>query len=206
MHDNRKFAIEGAVVKLVTIDSLVLETKTKADGSYSFDSVFVMPYGYVFVSASAECCEGNPQTKVLHHSAGEISAQHVQDFVLKSLLPPIRLPEVIFKKKSAKINKRNKDSLDLLYKVIIENPTLVIEVRGHYGNKEKKIMMKMRAESVMGYLFTKGIDISRITAFDDKIFTGVFWPPELGIQFNEELKSGYKATFVILRTDYKPSK
>lgn len=206
MLDNRKFAIEGATVKLVTIDSLVLETKTNADGFYSFDSVFVMLYGYVFVSVSDTCCEGNPEVKVLNHSAGSISNRHVQDFILLSHLPPIHLPEVPFKKKSVKITGRNIDSLDLLYKIMTENPTLAIEIRGHYGYKEKEMIMNKREDIVMAYLLSKGIDMARLSSFDEKVFEHISVPVDIGVQFNEELKSGYKATFVVLRTDYKPKK
>ena len=58
------------------------------------------------------------------------------------------------------------DSLDLVFNVLIENPTVVIEVAAHSFDKgpeaENQTCSQQRAQLVLDYLISKGIDPARL--------------------------------------------
>ncbi len=75
--------------------------------------------------------------------------------------------QINFKKNSAEITgKQSFEVLDVVASVLAANPGIHIEVQGHTddtGSKENNIeLSQKRAESVVGYLVTKGIDPARL--------------------------------------------
>ncbi|HOY97441.1 MAG TPA: OmpA family protein, partial [Catalimonadaceae bacterium] len=85
-----------------------------------------------------------------------------------TLNKPRILRNVYFDFDQAEISDRSNHELDMLYKMLTENDKLIIEVSGHadflgeddYNNE----LSKKRAEKVVAYLTSKGIDKGRLRA------------------------------------------
>lgn len=82
----------------------------------------------------------------------------------------IPLPQVLYNIDDFALTDAGKDSLETLYNTLVENPTIVIELRSHTdarptrkykgGNLE---LSQKRAQSCVNYLVQKGIDPARMT-------------------------------------------
>lgn len=78
----------------------------------------------------------------------------------------MRLQNLIFEVGKSKIDPESYAELDLLVNMMLENPTMVIQLEGHtdyLGNaKENLKLSQQRVESIRGYLAEKGISKSRL--------------------------------------------
>jgi len=77
--------------------------------------------------------------------------------------------QINFKKGSAEIKgKKSFETLDVVAAIMIANPKIEIEVQGHTdstGDRQTNIdLSKARAESVVAYLVSKGVDAGRLVA------------------------------------------
>ncbi|MFZ1687140.1 MAG: OmpA family protein, partial [Flavobacteriales bacterium] len=98
------------------------------------------------------------------------STTFVKEYFLQPTDVLIRLPEVQYAIDSYEILDAGKDSLEFLYNVLVDNPTITIELQAHTdsrktrkykgGNQE---LSQLRAQSCVNYLVTKGIDPVRMT-------------------------------------------
>jgi len=78
----------------------------------------------------------------------------------------LSFPVVQFPKNSFSLSENCKDSLNYWYKLLLNNPTLVIQIDGHSDQTEKyplKLSQK-RAETCKNYLASMGIDSARLAA------------------------------------------
>jgi peptidoglycan-associated lipoprotein len=81
----------------------------------------------------------------------------------------IPLPQVLYEVDRFELTQAGKDSLEILFTTLTENPTIIIELRSHTdsrsthsyrgGNME---LSQKRAQSCVNYLVTKGIDPVRM--------------------------------------------
>ncbi len=81
---------------------------------------------------------------------------------------PITIPNIYFEFGSAELTAESKTTIDTtLFKLLIENPAITIEVAAHTDNKGTDALnMKLsqkRAESIKYYLTKKGINSDRLT-------------------------------------------
>ncbi|MCB0409471.1 MAG: OmpA family protein [Flavobacteriales bacterium] len=80
----------------------------------------------------------------------------------------IRLNNIFFEFNKADLKSESFNELDRLYSILIDNKTLKIEISGHTDDKGSdeynKSLSNSRANSVMNYLTSKGIDKTRLTA------------------------------------------
>ena len=95
-------------------------------------------------------------------------------FVKEYFLQPfektaIKLPQILYDVDQFFLRPESKDSLEVLYTTLTDNPNIVIELRSHTdarptrkykgGNKE---LSQLRAQSCVNYLVEKGIDAARM--------------------------------------------
>lgn len=167
--------IPGATIKLIGTDNLSLEQKTTEDGTFLFDKkenneqILSVGHNYTF-EVSKEKFLGNK---------GQISTKNVEDskeFVVDVYLintaKPIKMPEVRydFAKWDLQVNDsvNSEDSLNYLYNIMIENPTIVVELMAHTdcrGSDAKNLTLsQQRAQSCVDYLISKGIPKDRLKA------------------------------------------
>ncbi|MEO8589989.1 MAG: OmpA family protein [Flavobacteriales bacterium] len=78
----------------------------------------------------------------------------------------IKLPEVQYEFDKYAITAAGQDSLETLYQTMIDNPTIIIELRAHTDSRGKDAynltLSQNRAQSCVNYLVGKGIDPTRM--------------------------------------------
>jgi len=81
---------------------------------------------------------------------------------------PVVLPELYFALAKWDLNDQARASLDTVYRTLVLNPTIVIELRSHtdYRDADDKnqILSQKRADTCVKYLISKGIDPGRLTS------------------------------------------
>jgi len=78
----------------------------------------------------------------------------------------IKLPEVQYVFDKFDLTDAGKDSLETLYQTLIDNPTIIIELRAHTDSRGSDAynltLSQRRAQSCVNYLVTKGIEAGRM--------------------------------------------
>ena len=180
--ETTKLPVPGATVKLVGSDNTSFEIKSDDKGYYRYEANGQARYinsntSYV-VSASAldvktkdfpDGLLGNPKAKITTVGLKE-STNFKQDFVLKKVVPFMKIPEVLFNLDKYDLNHPSnpKDSLEDLVRTLNENPNITIELSAHtdYRSDAKynQTLSFNRAKTCVDYLITqRGIDPNRIT-------------------------------------------
>jgi len=81
---------------------------------------------------------------------------------------PIVLKDVLYEFNKAELTEDSKGKLDYLYTIMIDNPTIEIELSAHTDSKGKDAynldLSNRRAKSCVDYLVGKGIPLSRMTS------------------------------------------
>tara|TARA_R110001592_G_scaffold58067_2_gene176295 strand:+ start:9780 stop:11783 length:2004 start_codon:yes stop_codon:yes gene_type:complete len=164
--------LANAKVKLVGTDGSSTETITDENGSFSFIengaaryinpetsySILVEKEKYLNAKGK-ETTVGLEKSKKFFH---EYALQPVENTVIK-------LPLIEYEYNKADLRPNSKDSLNYLYNIMLDNPTIVIQLRSHtdfrgsaaYNQK----LSQRRAQSCVDYLVKeKGVDPDRIKA------------------------------------------
>lgn len=112
---------------------------------------------------------GNPKAKVTTVGLKE-STNFRQDFVLKKIMPEMRMPLVLFLLDSADLSHPSnpKDSLEYLVKVLTENPNITVELAAHTDYRSDAVYNQKlsfrRAKTCVDYIVNeKGIAPDRIS-------------------------------------------
>lgn len=164
--------LANALVKLVGTDGSSAEATTDANGNFAFIengpdryinentsySLVVSKDGYL-IAKGKETTVGLEKSKKFFH---EYALQPFKDVVIK-------LPLIEYAYNKADLKPESKDSLDYLYNIMIENPTIIIELRSHTDFRGSasynQRLSQRRAQSCVDYLVKeKGIHPDRIKA------------------------------------------
>ena len=180
--ETTKLPVPNATVKLVGSDNTSFEVKTDTKGYYKYEANGQARYinsntSYV-VSATAldvitpdfpKGLLGNPKAKVTTVGLKE-STNFRQDFVLKKIMPEMRMPLVLFLLDSADLSHPSnpKDSLEYLVKVLTENPNITVELAAHTDYRSDAVYNQKlsfrRAKTCVDYIVNeKGIAPDRIS-------------------------------------------
>jgi peptidoglycan-associated lipoprotein len=174
--------IENAAITLIGSDGTKFEIKTDKTGFYRFDANGAARYinestSYVVGASGVDIKTpeapdgylGNPKNKFT--TVGETKSKDFkQDFELLLVKKEIKMPLVLFN-----LNKYDlahpsnpKDSLEFLYKTLVENPTIVVELGAHTDSRNSaEYNQKLsfdRAKTCVEYIISKGIPGDRIVA------------------------------------------
>ncbi len=167
--------VENALVHVTGTDGSRFDLLTDSIGEYSFkakkDIVYTMTVeGKDARSASAESYFNLPESQTMKASvAMECPCATIVKCTLDPVLPDeIRFPAVLYPYNSADLVGGSTDSLDFLYRLLIDNPTMVIELGSHTdargSAKYNRELAQRRAQSCVDYLVKKGIPRERIVA------------------------------------------
>jgi peptidoglycan-associated lipoprotein len=170
---NAKTPIEGAVIKLVGTDGTSVEKKTDNTGFYQYaengDSRYLLPNTtYTITVTAPDYLNGKGKETTVGVTQ---STTFIKDFALQptrrgTKVEEIPMPEVQYDLGSYTLRPESKDSLDFLYNVLIDNPTIVIELAAHTdsrgSDKANKTLSENRAKSCVEYLISKGIPSDRM--------------------------------------------
>jgi peptidoglycan-associated lipoprotein len=159
--------IDGALVKMVGSDGTSIEVKTDRKGYYDFDKTRILPntsYDLTVTKDGYFSDKGRETTVGL-----EQSKDLVLDFVLVPIpVKPIVLPEILYDLARWELLPQYQDSLQGLISTLEANPTMTIELGSHTDTRDTDIkndtLSLKRAQSVVNYLISRGIDPDRLTA------------------------------------------
>lgn len=164
--------LPNAKVKLIGTDGSSAELTTDENGKFFFvengPSRYINPntsYSLVvekekyLVAKGKETTVGLDGSKKFFH---EYALQPFQDVVIK-------LPLIEYQTAKWDLQPQYKDSLNYLYNIMAENPTIIIQLRSHTDHRgsirANQTLSQKRAQSCVDYLVTeKGIHPDRIKA------------------------------------------
>ena len=219
--------IPGVPIKLVGSDGTTSETVTDAKGYYKFqengekryvneNTSYVISTGYDPKTGTKTACGPlgflNSSVKAKETTVGiEESKIFKHDFCLTPIERTIRFPEVQYGLDSANIRPASKDSLDFLYRTLVDNPGITIELSAHTdsrgSDKHNEVLSQARAKSCVDYLVSKGITAERMTpkGYGEKRL--MYSDAEVNaLKTKEEQEAMHqknrRTVFTVLRTDY----
>jgi outer membrane protein OmpA-like peptidoglycan-associated protein len=138
--------------------------KSNPDGSYSI----TVPYGKAY-TLSAEKKDHMPQTEKVDFTSVAEYLEITKDLFLSPLEvgKTINLSNVFFERGKPSLLPESYHELDILVKLLKDNPTLKIELSGHtdnVGDADKNLeLSKERVEVIRKYLVEKGISQKRLS-------------------------------------------
>ncbi len=131
------------------------------------------------------------------------------------------MPDIQFLKKSSKLIENptiynSKDSLEMLYQMMIDNPNIIVEFQSHSDCTEKdfdKKLSQKRAQACVDYLVSKGIPRERLVAkgygdeFPRTYYLYCETIKKLPTKEEQEIahQKNRRVQFTILSFDYKPT-
>lgn len=184
---NLIFALQGTVYDKVTQQPLpgAKVSVVGTDGS-NFSAITDDNGGFAFVEKgkNERFIQENTSYSILAEKEGylvvkdqvtTVGLTESTTFVKEYFLQPaarggvVNLPSVIYDVDRFELLDASKDSLEIAYQTLVDNPTLVVELRSHTdarptrrykgGNME---LSQLRAQSCVNYLIERGIDPARM--------------------------------------------
>jgi outer membrane protein OmpA-like peptidoglycan-associated protein len=160
--------IDNADVEIIGSDGSSFATKTDIKGYYHFDKTKILSnVTYKMkVTKSKYWEENNTATQTTVGLSENTDLK--QDFLLTPYpVEPIVLPEILYDLDKADLKPQYKDSLMVLYNIMVKNPTLVVELRSHTDfratDEYNEDLSQRRAQSCVDFLiYEKGIAADRI--------------------------------------------
>jgi peptidoglycan-associated lipoprotein len=221
-------AITGSVVQLIASDGSNLQAETGSGGDFKF--ALKADVDYIFLASKRGYLNG----KEKETTKGQDKSR---EFMVTILLTPtdrtIELPNILYDLDKWDLRPESMVSLDKLVETLNDNPNVTIELMSHTDPRNTEeynlILSQKRAQSVVDYLVSKGIEIERLTAkgygkSSPKVVDAAIalqYPflkegTQLNEQFvntlsNDEQKEiayqiDRRTEFKVLRTDYEPPK
>jgi len=217
--------IEEADVKSVSSDGVTVETKTDKKGLFRF--TLKPSTDYVFIASKDQFLKGKSRetTKGLNQST-ELKTE----ILLTPIDKPIEVENIYFDFDSWQLRPESMVALDNLVDILRENPNITIELGSHTDSrgddKYNQELSQKRAQSVVDYLISKGINPQRLIAkgygesmpkvVDTKDHEKFPFLP-VGVQLTEKFINSLKdeeqqeiahflnrrTEFKVLRTDFK---
>lgn len=160
--DNEGEPIAEAIVRVVGRNGMNFKSLTKPDGSYfaaiDRSTQYVMMAGKPgYLNRKAEFTS----------DPAEEDADYEVDFYLPSVSEPVLIDNIFYDYNSARLREESFPSLDDLVQLLLDNPYCAIELSAHTdrvgGQPFNLDLSQRRAESVVDYLVSQGIDPDRLT-------------------------------------------
>jgi peptidoglycan-associated lipoprotein len=162
VYEKDGYELPAGLVYMVGDDGTNLKLSVKTDGS--FEQIIKPNVHYTFLGT----CKGylNHREELFVDTVHE-SKEYVLQFALASITAPVLVPGIFYDFDKADLKPESKTALDELYKILIENPNVTIELSAHCdyrGSDAYNVRLSQRrAESVVKYLIAKGIPSDRLT-------------------------------------------
>lgn len=168
--------VPEATIKVIGSDGASFEALTDAGGAFGFaekgEDRYINPETNYSIEVS------KPDYLVAKDQISTVgipeSTTFLKEYFITFTAPDkaIEFPEVRYAYNKAELQVNNEvnslDSLDFLYNVLVDNPTIIIELQAHTDSRGKeaynKDLSQRRAESCVEYLSSKGIPSERMVA------------------------------------------
>ncbi len=159
--------VAGANVQIVGTNGKSIEDNTDEKGHYSFNKMQIAANTTydIFVSKKDYFNEKGKETTV----GLEKSKDLIRNFVLRPIpKKPVVLPDILYDLAKWDLKPQYRDSLQGLIETLDANETIVIELASHTDTRDSDerndILSQKRAQSVVDYLISRGIDPDRLVA------------------------------------------
>lgn len=163
VNDVEEYPVENATVRIVGRDGLNAKVLTKKDGSYHVE--LERDIKYVMMASAQGYLNQNFE---LHTSAEEKSETYIVDFFLSPISKPVVIENIFYDFDKATLRPESKEALDVMIKMLNDNPNVTIELGAHTdrkgSDKYNERLAQRRAQSVVDYLIAAGIDTARLEA------------------------------------------
>ena len=159
--------LPGSKVQLSGSDGSVLVTTSDNRGYYHFNKKQILKKVTYTLKVSHRGYFGATGTET---TVGRTKSEDlILDFKLTPIPPdPIPLPEIRYELARWELQPQYQDSLNGLIKTMQDNPTIVIELQSHTDfrdtDEKNDILSQKRANEVVNFLITKGIEAGRMVA------------------------------------------
>ena len=160
--DNNSEPLGDAHIRLVGDDGTNVKAQIRRDGTYRLklnkDTRYVMlatARGYL------------NQKQQLATTGLNDSHTYQQDFSLAPISKPVKMGNIFFKFGSWELTADSEDGMQVLVKLLNDNPNITIEMAAHTdmvgNNAANQELSLKRAQSVVNYLIQHGIEQARLT-------------------------------------------
>jgi len=164
--------VTNAFVRVAGTDGSSFQTMSDENGGFRFAENGAERYINADVTYSIVVSKGEDylvaKDQVTTVGLAE-STTFIKEFFIQPISDePIEFPEVQYEFAKWGLLENSKDSLDYLYNILIDNPTIIIELQAHTDSRgsddANMVLSQKRAQSCVDYLITKGIVSQRMVA------------------------------------------
>ena len=159
--------IDGADIEVIGSNGTSYKTQTNVKGQYAFDKTKILMNTTYTIKVKKTGYWDTPdaiQTTIGLNEDTDIR----QDFLLTRIpRDPIVMPDIYYDVDKSELKPQYQDSLMYLYFVLVQNPTLVVELRSHTDSRasdeHNDLLSQRRAQSCVDFLIKEmKIDPDRI--------------------------------------------
>ena len=156
-------AIPGSLVQLIASDGTNLQAETGSGGDFRF--ALKPAVDYIFLASKKGYLNGKEKQTT---KGQEKSRDFMVTILLTAIDKPIELPNIFYDFNKWDLRPESMVSLDKLVETLIDNPNVTIELMSHTDSRDTEeynlTLSQRRAQSVVDYLISKGIEIERLSA------------------------------------------
>ncbi len=155
--------VEGAEVQIIGSDGTDIKIKTGKDGTFKYSLKQNTDYLYIVRKDGYLHGKGRASTKNMANS------KHFnKDIVLAKIGESIKIDDIYYDFGKWDLREDAKKNLQQLIDILNDNPNIIIELSSHtdmVGDEKANMeLSQKRAQSVVDYLISKGIDKDRLVA------------------------------------------
>ncbi len=159
--------VQGANIRIVGTNGRALEDNTDDKGFYSFNKnqISTNTTYEILVTKKDYFNEKGRETTVGLEKSKDIT----RNFILRPIpKKPVVLPDILYDLAKWDLKPQYQDSLQGLIETLDANETIIIELASHTDSRDSDerndILSQKRAQSVVDYLISRGIDPDRLVA------------------------------------------
>jgi peptidoglycan-associated lipoprotein len=220
--------IPSSVVQLIASDGSNLQAETGTGGDFKF--ALKADVDYIFLASKRGYLNGKEKETT---KGQDKSRDFMVTILLTAIDVPIELPNILYDLDKWDLRPESMVALDKLIETLNDNPNVTIEIMSHTDTRNTEeynmVLSQKRAQSVVDYLVSKGINIDRLSAkgygkTNTKVVDAAIAAQnpflKVGTQLTEQYVNSLandeqrelahqinrRTEFKVLRTDYEPPK
>lgn len=159
--DKDEEPVKNAIIRIVGNDGTIQKEVARDDGSFKFS----LQRGVKYVMLAGAKGYLN-QRQEFESDTTQEDATYWVDFILPAINKPSLIENVFYDFDKADLRPETKTALDELVVILNENPNVTIEMASHTdrwgSDKYNNELSQRRAQSVIDYLISKGINKERL--------------------------------------------
>jgi peptidoglycan-associated lipoprotein len=161
--EKTSIAVQGSAVKLIASDGTNFQAETGASGDFKF--ALKPAVDYIFLASKRGYLNGKEKVTT---KGQEKSRDFMVTILLTPIDKPIELSNIFYDFDKWDLRPESMVTLDKLVETLNDNPNVTIELMSHTDSRNTEeynlTLSQKRAQSVVDYLISKGIELDRLTA------------------------------------------